>query len=148
MSELEPTLNIKALKKPKRQPIEPWNDPEAFHASGKYDIVDSRPFIRQRARYEKNTLVTAKLPRPVAVKTIEIIKEQPAINLNNPWYMTLNDLDFKEQEEVLGKDPNDLYTIQNSKLMERLRKTQEVQPYINPPPRLNDQQIKQLFERI
>jgi hypothetical protein len=148
MSELEPTLSIKALKKPKRQQIEPWNNPEAFHSSGKYDIIDSRPFIKDRARYEKNTLVTAKLPRPVSVKTIEIIREQPAINLNDPWYMTLNDLDFKEQEEVLGKDPNKLYNMKNSKLMENLRETQVTQPYINPPPSLNDQQIKQLFERI
>jgi len=145
---LQPELTIKHFGPKRKVRMVPTDDPEAFHRTGGYSRVSAVDMIRMRGKFEKNTLVTAKLPKPVSVKTVETIREQPAKNISDPWYPTLNDLDFREQQDILGKDPDELFVQENNELIEKLRKTQEVQPYINPPPRLSSMELKQLLERI
>lgn len=145
MEPLQPKLD--SFEPKKKYKMQPLDDPQAYHMEGDYAVVNADEAIRLRSKFVKNTLVTAKLPTPVAVTKESVVMEQPAKNLTDVTETMVSDLDFTQQEEVLGKDPDDFFNIGNTELLEKLRKTQEVTPYINPPPKLDARQLKRLLMR-
>ena len=72
-----------------------------YSGRGTYKNIDPSRSIREKEKFNKQNLVTAKLRKPVNVSAIDIVKSQPSININDPYYRSLSDLDFNEQEEVL-----------------------------------------------
>lgn len=128
--------------------MRPADDPQAFRTVGSYEMVSSNGIIARRGKFVRETAVTAKLPDPVNIKTKFTVMEQPARNINDPNLPSINDLDFSDQEHALGKDPNEIFRMKHTRITEKLRETQHVQPFIRPPPTLNDKQIKQLLERV
>ena len=48
------------------------------------------------------TLTEAKLRKPVDIDKMTLMRDQPAININDTEYTMLDELTFKQQEDVLG----------------------------------------------
>jgi len=103
---------------------------------GSYKNIDPSFEITQRENIRHAignvvSLTEAKLPKPVKVSNINIIRQQPAINLADVEYPMLNDLDNNLQEEVLGSVVD--HGIRNRNIMiEKLRNIQMQNPVLIP----------------
>jgi len=133
MEDLQPSLSLKsfsdsmssfAKQMRKTQPADYAQD---IYYGGRYSTdYNADQFLVEKRNRSNLTILEAKLVKPVNIKTVDIVREQPAINVADVEYHTLGDLDFTEQEEVLGKAKIDNFSAENKRFIERLRKITEV----------------------
>jgi len=91
------------------------------------------------------TITEAKLPKPVKVSNINIIRQQPAINIADVEYTMLDDLNNVEQEDVLGENRLDFSIRGQNVIIEKLKNIQMQNPILIPNVGSNKKQLLKMI---
>lgn len=100
---------------------------------GTYDKIDNEYIIKDREMMKKPlNPVDAKLPKPVTVPTRTILKNQVLLNIANVNEMSVNDLEFSEQKEVLDIDRYIEARNENQFIINKIRTVYNQSPLVLP----------------